>query len=41
MIASRQEILLANMTDEKFNQPIFGACSISGRVTPVRCLPLS
>ncbi|GAB9471570.1 hypothetical protein Gpo141_00008776 [Globisporangium polare] len=26
------EIPLAEMTDEKFNQPIFGACSISGLV---------
>lgn len=26
------EIPLAKMTDEKFNQPIFGACSISGLV---------
>lgn len=35
-----QEIPLADMTDEKFNQPIFGACSISGRVAPVRCVQL-
>ncbi|TMW64991.1 hypothetical protein Poli38472_009158 [Pythium oligandrum] len=28
------EIPLQNMMDEKFNQPIFGACSISGLVTP-------
>ncbi|KAF1322450.1 hypothetical protein FI667_g11175, partial [Globisporangium splendens] len=28
------EIPLVDMTDEKFNQPIFGACSISGVVKP-------
>ncbi|KAF4322220.1 hypothetical protein BBO99_00002834 [Phytophthora kernoviae] len=28
------EIPLVKMTDEKFNQPIFGACSISGLVAP-------
>ncbi|DBA04903.1 TPA: hypothetical protein N0F65_006905 [Lagenidium giganteum] len=28
------EIPLQNMMDEKFNQPIFGACSISGVVIP-------
>uniref|UniRef100_K3X0E3 GRAM domain-containing protein n=1 Tax=Globisporangium ultimum (strain ATCC 200006 / CBS 805.95 / DAOM BR144) TaxID=431595 RepID=K3X0E3_GLOUD len=28
------EIPLMDMTDEKFNQPIFGACSISGVVKP-------
>lgn len=28
------------MTDEKFNQPIFGACSISGLVAPVRLAAL-
>ncbi|GLE05578.1 hypothetical protein PINS_up014610 [Pythium insidiosum] len=28
------EVPLHNMMDEKFNQPIFGACSISGLVIP-------